>query len=354
MPCWIGYPDQKRAFGMNDQETPTSSKKTLGFKSIALMSFIAALIVILGWWYLFGGGKQVLSDQAEPESTLVPAESLAPAAEAGAPVDQRLETLENLANSLTAAQTEQQALLESLQGLVRTEDLQASATRLREEIRAVRTSFPEAQELERSQLTLASHLLQLAEMEHRLLGNGKAVASLLERVGQLLSVNPSAIDLMVDLAKLEQEMRASQTPGVLEVSEELAAMGELVSKIPLRQSKYDPIPASSSGILERLGAGVRSLVRIERLESGDAQDEISRLQLLLGLERMQVALLRRDSAAFERQRTSMVAWVEDYAQTDHPDSQDMLARLAALQEIDLGVQAVDFASLLTRVGALAE
>ncbi len=340
---------------MNDVETPSPSKRTLGFKSIALITFLAVLIVILAWWYLFGGGRAVFagffSDEAEPETTSVPAEPPPPREEASAPIDQRLETL---ANSLNAARTEQQALLESLEDFVRTEDLQASAARLREEIRAVRASFPQAQELERSQVTLAWQLLQLAEIEYRLFGNRQGVASLFERVGQLLRENPSAIELMVDVAKLEQDMKESQVPGVLAVSEELAAMGELVVKIPLRQSEYDPIPGNSSGILERLGAGLRSLVRIERLESGDPQDGVNRLQLLLGLERMQVALLRRDGSSFERERTSMVAWLERYAQTDHQDSQDMLIRLAALQEIDLGVQPVDFASLLTRVGALVE
>ena len=343
---------------MNDLDAPAPPQKRRSFKSTFVIALLVVLLGLFGWWYLFGGGdglfSGLFSDPVEPETTFVPVEPLPPQVQASALIEERLERLETLAISLDAARREQQEILGSLEDFARTEDLQASSSRLRAEIRAVRASFPEAAELERSQVTLAWHLLQLAEMEHRLFGDAGAVASLLERVGHLLRDHPPAIDLMVDLARFEQEMKESQALGLLEVSEELAVMGELAARIPLLQSQYDPIPETSSGILDRVGAGLRSLVRVQRLEAGDPQDEVSRLQLMLGLERMQVALLRRDGLAFEQERAAMVVWLEDHAQMDHQDSQELLSRLAELEETDLGVQAVDFASLLSRLGELAE
>ncbi len=343
---------------MNDIETRAAPQERRSFKSTALIVLLVVLLGLLGWWYLLGGGGNVLanlfSDPDEVQVTSVPADPLPIPVQPSALIEARLERLETLALSLDAARREQQEMLVGLQGFVSAEDLQASSSRLRAEIRAVRASFPEAAELEWSQVTLAWHLLQLAEIEHRLFGNPQAVASLLERVGHLLGDHPAAMDLMVDLARLEEEIRESQAPGLLEVYEQLAIMGELAGGIPLRQSQYDPIPETSSGILDRVGAGLRSLVRIERLESGDTRDEVSRLQLVLGMERMQVALLRRDGAAFEQQRTSMVTWLKSHAQMDHRHPQELLARLANFEEIDFGVQEVDFNALLSRLGALVE
>lgn len=341
---------------MNDVNPPSQPQKRGGFKSIAVTAFFVALLGFLGWWYLFGGGQEVFdglsSPQAEPETENIP--MAAQPTQSDSMFEERLRSLETLAVSLDAARREQQALVEGMQDYVHSEELQAATSRLRAEIRAVRASFPEAAELERSQVTLAWHLLQLAETEHRLFGNGKAVASLLERVGYLLGNNPSALDLMVDLAKLKQEMEESQAYGVLEVSQELRAMSELAARIPLARSQYDPTPESASGFVDRMVAGLRSLVRIEKLESGDHEHEFSRLQLLLGIERMQVALFRRDGAALAQERVSLTAWLERHAHMDHPDSQDLLARLQALEEIDLGVHAADFSPLIARIGELVD
>lgn len=343
---------------MSDVGTQAPAKKRRSVKSTFLIVFVLVLLGFFGGWYLLGGGGKVLaelfSDSAEPESTIVSVEPDPPGVEESRVVEERLEKLETLVISLDNARREQRELLGSLQDFVRSEDLQASSSRLRAEIRAVRASFPEAAALEGSQVTLAWHLLQLAEMEHRLFGNAATVSSLLQRVGHLLRDHPPAMDILVDLARLEEELSEPQALGLLEASDEFTAMGELAARIPLLQSEYDPIPRTATGILDRVGAGLRSLVRIERLEPRDAQYEVSRLQLMLGLERMQVALLRRDGAAFERQRASMLAWLEGHAQMGHQDSQDLRARLENLKEIDLGVQAADFASLLARLGELVE
>lgn len=343
---------------MNDVKSQAPPQGKRSFKSIALATFLVAILGFLGWWYLFGGGRELAqglsTEQPEPEAASVPVR--AQPEQPHPVIEERLTALETLTISLDAARREQQALIEVLQeqDFVRSEDLQVATSRLRAEIRALRASFPEAAELERSQVTLAWHLLRLAETEYRLFGNAMAVASLLERVGFLLSDNPLAFDLIVDLAKLKQDIEASQASGVLEVSRELSAMSELAARIPLAKSQYDPTVESASGFLDRMGARLRSMVRIEKLESADQEDEVGRLGLMLGIERMQVALFRRDGAALEREREHLTAWLERHAQMEHQDSQELLARLEALASIDLIVRAVDFAPLIARLGELVD
>ncbi len=96
------------------------------------------------------------------------------------------------------------------------------------------------------------------------------------------------------------------------------------------------------------------MVRIERLNPRERQVSVSRLQLLLALERMQVALLRRNEAAFEQERSAMLTWLAAHLQAEHADTQALQARLNTLAGIDFGIQDVDFASLIERLDNLLE
>ena len=341
---------------MSQAEKPATTSSKRGLKSFAL-TLVVLLLGLSAWWVLMGPGKDLVprsifeGQEAAPEPT-TELES-APIYLVAGGVEERLEKLETLAISLNSSLGEQENQLALLDEFARSEDLQASVERLRGEIRGVRDAFPEAAELERSQINLAWHLLQLAELEYRLFGDTQTVVSILERAQNLLRHNPEAIDLLVELATLAHEIEESKGLGLLDVSEELRAIEELAVKLPLAASNFQSAQEEPSGLLARLGAGLRSLVRIERRSPSNAISEVNRLQLLLGCERMQVAALRRDGEGFHRERESAIAWVDDYADLESAEGKELLERFKGLQTSSLDLATVDFHAPLAELAELA-
>ena len=341
---------------MNQAEKPATASSRRGLKSFVL-TLVVLLLGLSAWWMLMGPGKDLLPSWIFPdqEATLEPAGAIeiVPTYPLAGGVEERLEKLETLAISLNSSLREQENQLAVLDEFARSEDVQESVARLRGEIRGVREAFPEAAELERSQINLAWHLLQLAEMEYRLFGDAQAVVSILDRAQNLLRHNPRAIDLLVEIATMAREIEESSAVGLLEVSEELRAIEDLVVKVPLAASDFQSVQAESSGVLARFGAALRSLVRIERRSPPNAFSEVNRLQLLLGCERMQVAALRRDAEAFYRERESAIAWVERYADLESAEGKELLERLKGLQTSSLDLATVDFHAPLAALAELA-
>lgn len=340
---------------MNQAEQPQSTASS--WRRSFLVTLIVLILGLLAWWFFMGTGKQMLSDiwpfgQDPPPA--VP--ELAPqAAPTGSPDElrQRLENLEALAMALQSSGEALESRIASLDELARSEDLRASVARLRGEIRGVRESFPEGADLVKSQINLSWHLLQLAEMEYRLFGDVEAVLALLGRIGNLLGENAEAIDILVDLRTLAQEIQASRNLTLLEQLDELRAIEQLAAQMQLAPSEFHIDSTAPAGFVSRLWAGVRSLARIERRSSFDEIREIHRLELLLMCQRMQVAVLRRDAASLQGERDLAINWIERHAQSDDARTQELLSRLHALQALAVKLASVDFATPLARLADMA-
>ncbi|MCY4278604.1 MAG: hypothetical protein OXE81_12370 [Gammaproteobacteria bacterium] len=334
-------------------EAPQASKK----RSFAPWLIVASLVLplaLVGWWY-FAGDAGVSGLLSEGRASKVPETQATDAVGIDIQaLETRLSALESATILLESARVEHEAAMASFGEFARKEDVRQSAALLREEIRAMRGSFPETLELEHSQAALALRLLELAEIEHRLFGDSKALAVLIARVQALLRDHPRALDVRVDIARLGEDIAAAKTLDKLELAVALRDLVQDAAKVPLGQSQFDIVAASSAGFLERLAASLGSLVRVRRLESPDEQRMVTRAPLLLGLERMQVALLRRKQAAFERERASAIDWIEQHAEMESALTRELLAALHALDGVRLGVQRDEFDSLMMRVGELIE
>ena len=341
---------------MSDQPQPRA-KKAANYKSRAWGLLIIVVLALAAWYYLSGGAgdllRGVLSEDAVPEPSATPAQKAAQVVPDTRLV-QRLDALETATLRLESAQEAQGELLASLDRFAQKADLNDSAARLREEIRAMRDSFPRTLELEHSQAALALRLLELAEIEHRLFGDSSALVSLIERVQALLRDHPLAMDIKVDLARLGEDIASSTTSDRLQLAESLQAMMREAAEVPLRPSRYEAGRSDAAGILDRVAAGLKSLVRVSRLDASDDGHVLNRVQLVLALERMQVALLRRDETALARERSFALDWLERHAQLEDARTQALLSEISALDMVDLGVQREEFASLIERVNGLVE
>ncbi len=330
---------------------PQKQKKTRSFTSLTIFALLAIALALLGWWYVAGGGEDSFSSMFSQDRA---AQTSAPQAIDMQAIADRLSALESATLALEAARSEHEMALSSMDEFARQEDVLQSAALLRAEIRATRDAFPKTIELEHSQAALALRLLELAEIEHRLLGDSKALVSLIKRVQALLRGHPHALDLHVDLVRLSEDIAAAEPSGQLELAETLRALSRNAGKVPLIESQFDMKAEASSGLMERVAAGLRSLVRIRRLDSPDGADIVTRAPLVLALERMQVALLRREHIAFERERAFAVDWAQQHAEMESPLTRELLAALETLEGVDLGVQRDDFGSLIARLGELQE
>lgn len=339
---------------MSDEQAPQAKKKR-SFTSLAIAVLLVIASALALWWYLAGD----VSIRGMLGRAIEPAETVPAAAPTGHRVTQlealerRLSALETASLALEAARSEHEAALASMSEFARQEDVRQSAARLREEMRAMRDSFPKTLELERSQVALALRLLELAKLEHRIFGDSQALASLLNRVQALIRDHPDALDLRVDLARLADDVAASDASDRLELAEILRALTEKAGKVPLRQSQFEIEAQASAGFFERLVAGLESLVRVRRLDSTDEHRMVTRAPLVLGLERMQVALLRRSQQTFERERAFVIDWVERHAEPESALTRDLLAGLGAIEDVPIGVQRDDFEVLIGRLGELA-
>ena len=337
---------------MSDEQQAEQKKKA-PLKSWALGLLLVAVIVLGAWWYFLGGGGALVQRVLPQEAALEPSERTPQLMQAEA-LEHRVNALETAALALDVAQKAQGARLASLDEFARKQDMQESAARLREEIRATRASFPKTLELEHSQAALALRLLELAEIEHRLFGDSPALVSLIERVEALLRNHPLVIDIRVDLARLAEDIASSDASGQLEMAEALQLMTEQAARVALRPSQFDVTQEDSVGILDRLAAGLKSLVRISRHDASGEPEALGRVQLMLALERMQVALLRRDQVAFERETRFASDWLQRHAHAEDALTQELLGGIGALEVAAPGVQREDFADLIARLGPLAE
>lgn len=341
---------------MSESEKAVSASSKKGMRSFVL-TLVLLLLVLAAWWYFTGPGKEFLPDLLSPgeesapdrHDPLVDAFVSQPSTDAA----QRLAKLETLAVSLDGSRRTLEAELSTLEEFARAEDLQASVTRLRGEIRGVRESFPEAAELEGSQITLAWHLVQLAEIEYRLFGDAEAVSSILTRVQNLLRDNPDAIAVLVDIGTLAHEIEESSSLSLLAVEEELRDIEALSLGVPLAASEFRAEAPDASGFFERLGSGLRSLVRIERRVAETAESQVTRLQLLFRCQRMHLAALRRDGGAFHRERLSAIDWLDKYADHESEEAIELRDRLEGLRTQGFERATLDFSEPLADLAELA-
>ncbi len=339
---------------MSDEQAPQEKKKR-SFASSAIIALLVIASALALWWYLAGDVsiRTIFGQAAALEDTVPAAELTERRATEIEALERRLGALETAALALEAARSEHEAAFASMSEFARQEDVRQSAARLREEIRATRDSFPKTLELEHSQVALALRLLELAKLEHGIFGDSKALASLLDRVQALIRDHPDALDLRVDLARLADDIAASEASDRLELAKALRGLTEQAAKVPLRQSQFDMELPASAGFLDRIAAGLRSLVRVRRLDSTDEQDTVTRAPLVLGLERMQVALLRRSQQTFERERAFVIDWIEQHAETESALTRELMAGLGVIDGVAIGVQRDDFDLLIARLGELA-
>ena len=179
------------------------------------------------------------------------------------------------------------------------------------------------------------------------------MVSLIDRVQALLREHPLAMDLRVDLTRLSEDIAASTSGGLLEIFNALQTLTEQAAGVPLAKSQFEVVAEESVGFLDRMAAGLSSLVRFSRLDTPD-EGEVSRVQLVLAFERMQVAVLRRDEVAFEGERALASDWLRRHAQTEDTLVQRLLTGVESLEGTRLGVQRQEFADLIDRVGEIVE
>ena len=334
---------------MSEQQTSPPAKKR-AYKSWLVGFLLLIVLAAVAWWYFIGRGEGLLRGVASGE--VVPD---APGAREGgiAVLERRLATLETAVLALEARAQTHDSALAALSEFARQDDVQESTSRLYAEIRAVRESYPKALEIERSQAALALRLLELAEIEHRLFGDTGAVVSLVNRAQALLREHPLAMDLRVDLTRLSEDIAASTSGGLLEIFNALQTLTEQAAGVPLAKSQFEVVAEESVGFLDRVATGLSSLVRISRLDTPD-EGEVSRVQLVLAFERMQVAVLRRDEVAFERERALAHDWLWRHAQVEDTLARTLLTGLEALEGTHLGVQRQEFADLIGRVREIVE
>lgn len=333
----------------DEESQPTSGSWRRSF----LITLMVLILGALAWWFLMGAGNQILSDilssgedpspgaintSQQPDPTALPDEQ-----------QQRQEGVEALASALESSRQQFESQLASLDEFARVEDL----ADLRGEIQRVRESFPEGTELAKSQIHLSWHLLQLAEIEFRLLGDKEAVLALLSRIRNLLGENTEAIDILVDLGTLAREIEESKESGLLEQLNELRAIEQLAVEVPLAASEFRIASTAPQGFLSRVSSGLRSLVRIERRSSADEIQDINRLQLLFMCQRMQVAALRRDAGSLHSERELAADWIQRHAESNDPLAKELLSRLDALRQLNQEFVLVDFTAPLTRLADMA-
>jgi uroporphyrin-3 C-methyltransferase len=253
--------------------------------------------------------------------------------------------VEALPGSISALQTQQQALVEAM-GKLRSEANGGSRTWDVEEIAA---------------------LLQIANDRLHLEDNVAVALAALQAADRHLEAlkNPALLDTRRLVTEEITALRAIAAPDITGMALSLGALIEGIDRLPVTNgegAKVEPTAAPAGGqgwrgVLNDLWEKLKALVVIKRRNEADpallAPDEryFLRQNLRLNLESARIALLRHDSQSYQQTLRSAREWITLYFDNTAPAVAGTLKELDRLQQIDITPSLPDISGSLNALRA---
>jgi len=281
--------------------------------------------------------------------------------------DQLQGSLQTLGETLDTRINDQVAAVDRVRE--RTDNLQLGQRGLVSTLEAIKTMVAQGGDVNAFPLSEVEYLLRMAS--HKLTFQqdvGGALEALQVAANRLETVNENAF---LGIRRMLQEnlaaLRALDLPDYDGISQEIAGLSGAVNELPLQVDirmanlKENVTPATpqyggDEPWWTQLGSEVWNefrqsiVIRNERMSGPPliaVEEEYFLLQnLRLELEAMRVALLRRDAPSYQLSVEKAREWVNTYFDTDEAATEDFLAQLQDLQEVQFNPYVPDVTDTL--------
>ena len=254
----------------------------------------------------------------------------------------------------------------STQANARTVILEQKLAESRDQQEVLQTLYDQlAENREATALAEVEQLLTIANQQLQLAGNVKSALLALQAADTRLQplALPRAIQLRETLAQDIEKLRQFPQADVISMSEELNKIVTLSDTLPLISERQPTLNNAlkteqlhktavlnktqqlhgAALFLNTLWDDIKNLVTIERIDQPEppllAKDNAFYLRenLKLRLLTARIALLQRDEASYTADIQTVTRWLNQYFDTQHPDTQQVLKLLNRISAKNIGV-----------------
>jgi len=253
-----------------------------------------------------------------------------------------------------------QAEERSTQANMRTIVLEQKLAESRDQQEALQTLYTQlAESRESTAVAEVEQLLNIASQQLQLSGNVKSALLALQAAQKRLEPLelPRAIQLRETLAMEIENLREIPQVDIISMSSQLTYLSELCSKLPLISERQPTLNAKAAAqnqppqatstlqnLVNNIWDDIKNLVTVERINKPEPpllavdQSFYLRENLKLKLLTARVALLQHDEATYKADLNSVKTWLNEYFDTQHPDTIKAFSLLNKLSSNNISIE----------------